>query len=180
MEERYAERKKKRGCEGSQAAHSHAWRLFCRTRINCPLVIPEARKMWGMELYLNGCRLKDGEYLILVSSEFCEKPHEQYKKRWGIESLFGALKSRGFNLEDTHLKDSERLSRLLALLALAFTWAFVVGHRPRECQRTETEETWLSAKEHLPPWTRYLVPFSDQLRALRCCCLAESYQTFVL
>jgi hypothetical protein len=25
------------------------------------------------------------------------------------------------------LKDSERLSRLLALLALAFTWAFVVG-----------------------------------------------------
>jgi hypothetical protein len=25
------------------------------------------------------------------------------------------------------LQDSERLSRLLALLALAFTWAFVVG-----------------------------------------------------
>jgi hypothetical protein len=104
-----------------------AWRLFCRTRINCPLVIPEARKMWGRELYLSGCRLKDGEYLILVSSEFSERPHEQYKNRWGIETLFGALKSRGFNLEDTHLKDLERLSRLLGLLALAFTWAFVVG-----------------------------------------------------
>ncbi len=107
--------------------YAYAWRLFCRTRINCSLVIPEARKMWGMELYLSGCRLKDGEYLILVSSEFYERPHEQYKKRWGIESLFGELKYRGFNLEDTHLKDSERLSRLLALLALAFTWAFVVG-----------------------------------------------------
>lgn len=105
----------------------HAWRLFCRTNINCPLVIPEARQMWGMELFLSGCRLKDGEYLILVSPEFCEKPHEEYKKRWGIETLFGALKSRGFNLEDTHLQDSERLSRLLALLALAFVWAFVVG-----------------------------------------------------
>ncbi len=104
-----------------------AWRLFCRTSINCPLVIPEARQMWGMELYLSGCRLKDGEYLILVSPEFCEKPQEEYKIRWGIETLFGALKSRGFNLEDTHLKDPERLSRLLALLALAFTWAFVVG-----------------------------------------------------
>jgi hypothetical protein len=44
-----------------------------------------------------------------------------------IETLFGALKSRGFNLEDTKLQDSERLSRLLALLALAFTWAFIVG-----------------------------------------------------
>jgi hypothetical protein len=37
------------------------------------------------------------------------------------------LKSHGFNLEDTHVQDPERLSRLLALLALAFTWAFVVG-----------------------------------------------------
>src|SRR5215510_6435369 len=107
--------------------YAHAWRLFCQTRINCPLVIAEARRMWGMELYLSGCRLKNGEYLILVSAEFCEKPHEQYRKRWGIETLFGALKSRGFNLEDTRLKDAERLSRLLALLALAFTWAFVVG-----------------------------------------------------
>ena len=104
-----------------------AWRLFCRTRINCTLIIPEARLMWGMELYLSGCRLQHGEYLILVSPEFCEAPGEQYRKRWGIETLFGALKSRGFNLEDTHLKDPERLSRLLALLALAFTWAFVVG-----------------------------------------------------
>jgi hypothetical protein len=104
-----------------------AWRLFCRTRINCPLVVPAARRMWGMELFLSGCRLKHGEYLILVSPDYCEVPAEQYRKRWGIETLFGALKSRGFNLEDTHLKDPERLSRLLALLALAFTWAFVVG-----------------------------------------------------
>jgi len=104
-----------------------AWRLFCRPRINCPLVIPEARRMWGIELYLSGCRLKKGEYLIPVSAEFCEKPPEQYRKRWGIETLFGALKSRGFNLEDTPIQDAERLSRLLALLALAFTWAFVVG-----------------------------------------------------
>jgi hypothetical protein len=44
-----------------------------------------------------------------------------------IETLFGALKSRGFNLEETRLQEPERLSRLLALLALAFTWTFVVG-----------------------------------------------------
>src|SRR5882762_9260669 len=49
-----------------------------------------------------------------------------------------------------------------------------------ECQRTETEETRLSAKKRLPPRPRYLAPFSDQLRTLRCCCLAEGYQTFVL
>jgi hypothetical protein len=27
--------------------------LFCRSRINCPPVIPEARKRWGLELYLS-------------------------------------------------------------------------------------------------------------------------------
>jgi Transposase DDE domain len=104
-----------------------AWRLFCRTRLNCPLVIPAARRMWGQDLFLSGCRLQHGEYLILVSPVYDEAPAERYRLRWGIETLFGALKSRGFNLEDTRLQDSERISRLLALLAIAFTWAFVVG-----------------------------------------------------
>jgi len=103
------------------------WRLFAQTGVNRMLVIPEAREMWGMELFLSGCYLGSGEYLILVAPEYTLAPHKEYKKRWGIETLFGALKSRGFNLEDTRLQDPERLSKLLALLALAFTWAFVVG-----------------------------------------------------
>lgn len=105
----------------------HAWRLFASTRVNQMLVIPEARQMWGMELFLSGCYLGEGEWLILVSPEYSPEPAKEYKKRWGIETLFGALKSRGFDLEDTHLKDPERISRLLALLAIAFTLAFVVG-----------------------------------------------------
>src|SRR5262247_4849121 len=62
-----------------------AWRLFCRTRLNCPLVIPTARRMWGQDLFLSGCRLKHGEYLILVSPEYDETPAERYRMRWGIE-----------------------------------------------------------------------------------------------
>ena len=104
-----------------------AWRLFCRTGINRSLVIPDVRRMWGLDLFLSGCYLGSGEYLILVAPEYEAAPAQEYKKRWGIETLFGALKSRGFNLEDTRLQEAERLSRLLALLALAFTWAFVVG-----------------------------------------------------
>ena len=41
--------------------------------------------------------------------------------------MFGCLKSRGFRFEDTHLSDPERISRLLALLALAFLWAVQTG-----------------------------------------------------
>ena len=104
-----------------------AWRLFTTTRLNQVRVIPAARQMWGLELYLSGCRLKHGEWLILVSATACADPAQEHKKRWGIETLFGALKTRGFNLEDTRLTHEARLSRLLALLAIAFTWAFLVG-----------------------------------------------------
>jgi hypothetical protein len=51
-----------------------------------------------------------------------------YRLRWGIETLFGALKSRGFDLEATHVvRCPERLERLVGLLALAFTWAHRSG-----------------------------------------------------
>jgi hypothetical protein len=51
-----------------------------------------------------------------------------YRLRWSIETLFGALKSRGFDLEATHVVSCpERLERLVGLLALAFTWAHRTG-----------------------------------------------------
>jgi Transposase DDE domain len=115
------------GVSNGRGQRVQAWRLFAATRVNQMLVIPSARRMWGMDLFLSGCYLGSGEYLILVSPEYIARPHQQYAQRWGIESLFGALKSRGFNLEETRLQDPERISRLLALLAIAFTWAFVVG-----------------------------------------------------
>src|SRR5436190_16976084 len=102
----------------------YAWRLFAQSGVNRMLVIPQARRMWEVELFLSGCYLDAGEYLILVAPEYTPTPQAEYKKRWGIQTLFGALKARGFNLEETRLQDPERLSKLLAL---AFTWAFVVG-----------------------------------------------------
>lgn len=37
------------------------------------------------------------------------------------------MKRRGFNLEDTHITDPERLSRLVAVLTLALCWCYKVG-----------------------------------------------------
>lgn len=122
-----------------------AWRLFTTTRLNQVRVIPAARQMWGWQLYLSGCKLKHGEWLILASAEYDDDPAQQYRQRWGIETLFGALKTRGFNLEDTRLTDEARLSRLFALLALAFTWAFLVG-------QWQAEVKGLKLKKHgYPP-----------------------------
>jgi hypothetical protein len=50
-----------------------------------------------------------------------------YAQRWGIETLFGMFKTRGFCLESTHLSNPERLSKLLAILSLALCWVFLTG-----------------------------------------------------
>jgi len=83
------------------------------------------RRVLGRGRYVTGTRLESGEFLIVVSDT--ERALSLYASRWGIECLFGAFKSRGFDLEATHITDPLRLSRLVALLALAYTWAGVCG-----------------------------------------------------
>jgi hypothetical protein len=47
--------------------------------------------------------------------------------RWTIKCLLSALKSRGFNLEETNLTNRVQLENLLGLLCLAAFWAVRVG-----------------------------------------------------
>ena len=48
-------------------------------------------------------RLKTGEMLIVATSRIKIKTALPiYRSRWGIETLFSCLKTRGFGLEDTH------------------------------------------------------------------------------
>lgn len=81
--------------------------------------------------YLSGARLKnqDGvmELQILVSYSRPEEATSSYKERWQIETAFRAMKTSGFNIEDTHLADIERIERLFAVMTIAFLWAYLVG-----------------------------------------------------
>ncbi len=45
-----------------------------------------------------------------------------YRRRMRIEAAFSDLKSRGFNLEASRLRDRDRLQRLAGLLSLAYFW----------------------------------------------------------
>jgi hypothetical protein len=81
----------------------------------------------AFKAYVSVCKSSDGELVLIISNREQEKALDQYKKRWGIETLFGCLKTRGFNFEDTHLRDLDRISNLLIVLSLTFFWAFRVG-----------------------------------------------------
>ena len=70
----------------------------------------------------------DDPFLILATSGIDPaEATEFYKRRWNIEPLFAALKSRGFDLEETKVTDPEKVENLVGLLALAFGWARLVG-----------------------------------------------------
>jgi hypothetical protein len=94
------------------------------------------RWVWGRRVYVVATRLADGELLILDTNHAPQTALADYRLRWGIETLFAALKTRGFNLESTHFRHAERLSKLVALIALGFCWACspdsgtISQHRP--------------------------------------------------
>ena len=80
------------------------------------------------------------DYLIVVTNLEPLEGYRLYRTRWKreqparccfvskkIETLFGALKSRGFNLESTRVTQSKRLENLVLLLGVAVLWALRVG-----------------------------------------------------
>jgi hypothetical protein len=86
--------------------------------------------VFGLEVYVSCVKYrKNGktEYLIVASLERNKYAIEEYKVRWQIETMFGCLKSRGFNFEETHLTMPERISKLLMLLGLGLCLAMLMG-----------------------------------------------------
>jgi len=50
-----------------------------------------------------------------------------YARRMWIEEMFGDFKRHGFDLEATHLRDADRISRLVWGVCVAFVWLITVG-----------------------------------------------------
>jgi len=85
------------------------------------------RLLWNHYVFLSGTKSSDGSLVIIATNSKIETSLKDYAKRWEIETLFKCLKSSGFNFEDTHLRNIERINKLMALLSIAFCWAYLVG-----------------------------------------------------
>lgn len=95
-------------------------------------VLYRKREILGHQLYVAGLKLFNGDFLIVVTNENPSNAIKTYRLRWEIESLFSCLKGRGFNFEDTHITDQERIKKLFVLLAIAFCWAHKTGEWQHE------------------------------------------------
>lgn len=86
-------------------------------------------QIFGTELYLGGIQAtKSKEALILVSDhKMDDETIPIYQKRWEIETMFGALKSKGFNFEESKLTEGYKIEKLMAFLSIAFIWSILAG-----------------------------------------------------
>jgi hypothetical protein len=96
--------------------------------------------------YVEGCRLggvttcvgvvhdegHDEPWIIAMDCKPNRARVLDYGLRWGIESLFSDLKSRGFDIESSHLRHADRLSRLLLVVSIASYWCVSLGAESEE------------------------------------------------
>jgi len=105
--------------------------LFSDLKLNETRFLHSIYNIHNQLCYLSASKIKNKEgkpeFQIIVS--FCKPEIAQkiYKERWQIETAFRAMKTSGFNLEDTHLTDIERIEKLVAIVTIAFCRAYLVG-----------------------------------------------------
>jgi hypothetical protein len=97
--------------------------LFADLRPGEVKILPKRRRLWGHWVYVAAAHLEDNSLLIVVTDHSPETTLSDYAKRWGIETLVAAFKTRGICLESSHFIDQYRLRKLVALLSLALCWA---------------------------------------------------------
>lgn len=93
---------------------------------------PRLQSVWGFELFFSGCLIRGkntrDEFLYLVSNRFHGKEAlSLYRRRWGIEQVFSHFKTRGFDLETTHMSAPGKIEKLFAVLTLAFMISYGWG-----------------------------------------------------
>ena len=97
--------------------------------------------IYGHHVNLSATKLKNHEYLLLIGNDNPQPFREDYQVRWDIEELFGCLKSRGFNFEDTHLTEPHKISKMMAILTIAFIWAVQTGQWLNQIQPITKKKT---------------------------------------
>ena len=110
---------------------SKAYWLFSDLRLGESKHLDGIYYVNGQACYLSGAKIRDkdgkAESQILVSYCNAEDALEMYKLRWQIETMFKGMKSSGFDIEGSHVRDLSRMSNLFAVIMIAYVWCYLVG-----------------------------------------------------
>lgn len=84
-------------------------------------------QVFGQTLYLAGSKNSREDLMIIATNCHPKNAIACYLRRWEIECLFSALKTKGWRFEDTRVIEPKRIEKLLVLLSLGFVWAHRIG-----------------------------------------------------
>ena len=88
---------------------------------------------YPVELVIIWWRKGNDAPIYLVSNMECvAEACQWYRRRFCIETFFSDQKSRGFNLQKSHLSDPERITRFMIATCLAYIWMIYLGVKVRE------------------------------------------------
>lgn len=127
--------------------------------------------VYGSWMHVVATLSPEGERIIVASDLSVWDTLSTYRERWGIETTFSALKTRGLNLEQTHMTAPARVGKLFGLLCLALAWMLRVG------QELEAEQAVRLKKHGRPAKSRTRRGYEVLSRALRW--ELESFQTLL-
>lgn len=111
---------------GNNGKMIKVWQFFAHVPVGGQETWKSKRLVAGLRLHIAAHRSVKG-LLVVVSPSQPDNMVADYYRRWAIEVLFGNLKSRGFNLEQTHITDPEKLKKLMAVLGVAVLWSLRIG-----------------------------------------------------
>jgi hypothetical protein len=112
------------------------------------------------------------ELQIIVSYSRPTLANDFYKERWQIETTFRALKSSGFNIEQTHLNDINRIDKLFTLVSVAFAWIYIVGIELDEQKPIKTKKHGRMAKSLFKYGLEFMacILYSNDIKLFSICC----------
>lgn len=96
----------------------------------------------GHMLFFAGTLSQDNELVIVMSNQDIGPDILRiYKKRWTIDLMFGHCKKNGFNLEDTHLVNLDRIEKLFAVVGSSLLLCLKAGEREEHKSPTPYKKT---------------------------------------
>lgn len=150
--------------------------LFNGLKLNQFQYYPKIVYVNNQLCYLSASMIKnkkgEPEMQIIVSFNKPEQANSLYKERWQIETAFKALKSSGFNIEDTHLTEIDRINKLFAMVIVAFTWAYKAGIYLNDIKPIKIKKHGRKAKSIFKYGLGFLsnILFSNNLEKFELCC----------
>jgi len=93
-------------------------------------------KLDGVPCALSLKRLSNKDLLAVVSFglKSSDDPLETYRQRWAIELCFACMKTKGFDIESTHLRHDDRLEKMFAIVSMAAAAALAASKNDNKIQ----------------------------------------------